>query len=381
MNKRVLDLHEVHTGVLSISPELEVSNDVELAEAYTPGVAELSLLIKDNHELSRKFTISGKLIAVVTDGSAVLGLGNVGTKAGLPIVEGKSLLYKTFANVDAIPIGIDQVDVVEFVKTVHNISSSFGGIHLEDIKAPKCFEIEDELQKQLDIPVYHDDQEGTAIAVLAGLINAAKVAKKELTELSVVINGIGASGLATAKLLYSAGISRLTLVDKQGILVKNDKSLNFYQRQLVEKINSDHDGGDLSKAIFQKDVFIGLSEGNIVTKEMIQSMNPNPIVFALANPIPEITPKKAKEGGASIIATGSSIYPNQINNVLVFPGLFKGLLESGGKKVTLDLQKQVANALASMIEDPTEDKFIPQVFDSGVAEKVSQAVCSFFYKK
>lgn len=377
----MLDLHEVHTGVLSISPELEVSNDVELAEAYTPGVAELSLLIKDNHELSRKFTISGKLIAVVTDGSAVLGLGNVGTKAGLPIVEGKSLLYKTFANVDAIPIGIDQVDVVEFVKTVHNISSSFGGIHLEDIKAPKCFEIEDELQKQLDIPVYHDDQEGTAIAVLAGLINAAKVAKKELTELSVVINGIGASGLATAKLLYSAGISRLTLVDKQGILVKNDKSLNFYQRQLVEKINSDHDGGDLSKAIFQKDVFIGLSEGNIVTKEMIQSMNPNPIVFALANPIPEITPKKAKEGGASIIATGSSIYPNQINNVLVFPGLFKGLLESGGKKVTLDLQNQVANALASMIEDPTEDKFIPQVFDSGVAEKVSQAVCSFFYKK
>lgn len=374
MNEEVLALHKEHTGVLSIHPDIQVTDNRDLAKAYTPGVAELSLLIEQDHNLAREYTISGKLVAVITDGSAVLGLGNVGSQAGLPIVEGKALLYKVLANVDAIPLAIEQKSVDEIVQTITNLQNSFSGIHLEDIAAPACFEIEEKLQEILSIPVYHDDQEGTAVVVLAGLINAAKVAKKSLSELKIVMNGLGASGVATAKLLYQAGIKQIIFVDIQGVLTSEDKTLNKYQLQLVEKSQTQSQAKTLADAIIDQDVFIGLSDGNLLTSEMVQKMANDPIIFALANPIPEILPKEAKKGGAHLVATGSSQYPNQVNNILVFPGLFKGLLASKKSKVTLELQETVAEKLAGMIQEPTIDKFIPQVFDEAVVDVVSQAV-------
>ncbi|UUV99157.1 NAD(P)-dependent malic enzyme [Vagococcus luciliae] len=377
MNNEILELHHEHIGVLSIQSELPVKNGIDLAKAYTPGVAELSKLIEKHNELAREYTISGKLVAVISDGSAVLGLGNVGPQAGLPIVEGKSLLYKTFANVDAIPMAIDQVEIDAFVETIKNMSHSFAGIHLEDIQAPRCFEIEDKLKELLDIPVYHDDQEGTAIVVLAGLINAAKVSHRKLSDLKIVLNGVGASGVATAKLLAAAGVTHVTLVDKEGILTKSSAQLNPYQEHLLSLFNK-RESGDLSEAIVDQDVFIGLSTGNLLTKEMIRTMNDNPIIFALANPVPEVTPEEAKEGGAKLIATGSSDYPNQVNNVLAFPGLFAGLLEAKAKFVDEKLQLHVAKTLADLVENPTEDYFIPNVFETRVVPAVKQSVVNFF---
>jgi malate dehydrogenase (oxaloacetate-decarboxylating) len=377
MEDKVLEMHKKHTGVLSIQPNLNVTNSQDLANAYTPGVAEISLLIEKDHDLAREYTVSGKLVAVVTDGSAVLGLGNIGSQAGLPIVEGKSLLYKTLAGVDAIPLTLEQRPADEIVQTLRNLQNSFGGIHLEDIAAPACFEIEEKLQAQLQIPVYHDDQEGTAMVVLAGLINAAQLAHKRLEELSVVITGIGAAGVATAKLLHFVGISDITLVDKQGILTAADATLNRYQAQLVKAINRPQTPGTLADAISDKDVFIGLSDKHLLTADMVQQMATDPIIFALANPVPEIEPQEARKGGAHLIATGSSKHPNQVNNILVFPGLFKGLLAAKTKKVTLQLEYLVANRLANMVSEPTIDKFIPQVFDQGVVETVEQAVLDY----
>lgn len=377
MNNEILDLHHEHIGVLSIQSELPVKNGIDLAKAYTPGVAELSKLIEKSPELAREYTISGKLVAVISDGSAVLGLGNVGPQASLPIVEGKSLLYKTFANVDAIPMAVDQVEIDAFVETIKNMSHSFAGIHLEDIQAPRCFEIEDKLKELLDIPVYHDDQEGTAIVVLAGLINAAKVSSRSLSDLKIVLNGVGASGVATAKLLAAAGIKEVTLVDKEGILTKESKTLNPYQEQLLSYF-SERNPGDLSQAVKNQDVFIGLSTGNVLTEEMIGTMNDNPIIFALANPVPEITPKKAKEAGVTLMATGSSDYPNQVNNVLAFPGLFAGLLEAKATSVDEELQLHVAHTLAELVETPTEAYFIPNVFETRVVPAVTQSVVDFF---
>ena len=377
MNNEILELHHEHIGVLSVQSELPVKNGIDLAKAYTPGVAELSKLIEKHNELAREYTISGKLVAVISDGSAVLGLGNVGPQAGLPIVEGKSLLYKTFANVDAIPMAIDQVEIDVFVETIKNMSHSFAGIHLEDIQAPRCFEIEDKLKELLDIPVYHDDQEGTAIVVLAGLINAAKASHRKLSDLKIVLNGVGASGVATAKLLAAAGVTHVTLVDKEGILTKSSAQLNPYQKHLLSLFNK-RESGDLSEAIVDQDVFIGLSTGNLLTKEMIRTMNDNPIIFALANPVPEVTPEEAKEGGAKLVATGSSDYPNQVNNVLAFPGLFAGLLEAKAKSVDEQLQLHVAKTLADLVENPTEDYFIPNVFETRVVSAIKRAVVNFF---
>jgi malate dehydrogenase (oxaloacetate-decarboxylating) len=377
MEDKVLEMHKKHTGVLSIQPNINVTNSQDLANAYTPGVAEISLLIEKDHDLAREYTVSGKLVAVVTDGSAVLGLGNIGSQAGLPIVEGKSLLYKTLAGVDAIPLTLEQRPADEVVQTLRNLQNSFGGIHLEDIAAPACFEIEEKLQAQLQIPVYHDDQEGTAMVVLAGLINAAQLAHKRLEELSVVITGIGAAGVATAKLLNFVGISDITLVDKQGILTAADATLNRYQAQLVKAINRPQTPGTLADAISDKDVFIGLSDKHLLTADMVQQMATDPIIFALANPVPEIEPQEARKGGAHLIATGSSKHPNQVNNILVFPGLFKGLLAAKTKKVTLQLEYLVAKRLANMVSEPTIDKFIPQVFDQGVVETVEQAVLDY----
>lgn len=376
--EEVLAIHQKNIGVLSLEATEAVLNHHDLAKMYTPGVAELSLMIAQNHELAREWTISGKLIAVITDGSAVLGLGNMGTQAGLPIVEGKALLYKNLAGVDAIPLALEQKSVDEMVQTIENLQNSFAGIHLEDISAPKCFEIEEKLQQRLNIPVYHDDQEGTAIVVLAGLINAAKIKGKPLNELRVVINGVGASGVATAKLCIQAGITHLTLVDRQGVLREEDPALNPYQRALLRQvIKPSVENKDLATAVVNQDVFLGLSEADVLTPALIKSMNQDPIIFALANPKPEIEPALAQANGVRLLATGSSKYPNQVNNILVFPGLFKGLLAAKGRKVDVGLQMTVARSLAAMISEPTVEKFIPNVFDGGVVDTVFNAVLDY----
>ncbi|EGO8813338.1 NADP-dependent malic enzyme [Enterococcus faecalis] len=378
MLEEVLAIHQKNIGVLSLEATEAVLNHHDLAKMYTPGVAELSLMIAKNHELAREWTISGKLIAVITDGSAVLGLGNMGTQAGLPIVEGKALLYKNLAGVDAIPLALEQKSVDEMVQTIENLQNSFAGIHLEDISAPKCFEIEEKLQQRLNIPVYHDDQEGTAIVVLAGLINAAKIKGKPLNELRVVINGVGASGVATAKLCIQAGITHLTLVDRQGVLREEDPTLNPYQRALLRQvIKPSVENKDLATAIVNQDVFLGLSEADVLTPALIKSMNQDPIIFALANPKPEIEPALAQANGVRLLATGSSKYPNQVNNILAFPGLFKGLLAAKGRKVDVGLQMTVARSLAAMISEPTAEKFIPNVFDGGVVDTVFNAVLDY----
>ncbi|WP_033659376.1 NADP-dependent malic enzyme [Enterococcus faecalis] len=378
MLEEVLAIHQKNIGVLSLEATEAVLNHHDLAKMYTPGVAELSLMIAQNHELAREWTISGKLIAVITDGSAVLGLGNMGTQAGLPIVEGKALLYKNLAGVDAIPLALEQKSVDEMVQTIENLQNSFAGIHLEDISAPKCFEIEEKLQQRLNIPVYHDDQEGTAIVVLAGLINAAKIKGKPLNELRVVINGVGASGVATAKLCIQAGITHLTLVDRQGVLREEDPTLNPYQRALLRQvIKPSVENKDLATAVVNQDVFLGLSEGDVLTPALIKSMNQDPIIFALANPKPEIEPALAQANGVRLLATGSSKYPNQVNNILAFPGLFKGLLAAKGRKVDVGLQMTVARSLAAMISEPTAEKFIPNVFDGGVVDTVFNAVLDY----
>lgn len=376
--EEVLAIHQKNIGVLSLEATEAVLNHHDLAKMYTPGVAELSLMIAKNHELAREWTISGKLIAVITDGSAVLGLGNMGTQAGLPIVEGKALLYKNLAGVDAIPLALEQKSVDEMVQTIENLQNSFAGIHLEDISAPKCFEIEEKLQQRLNIPVYHDDQEGTAIVVLAGLINAAKIKGKPLNELRVVINGVGASGVATAKLCIQAGITHLTLVDRQGVLREEDPTLNPYQRALLRQvIKPSVENKDLATAVVNQDVFLGLSEADVLTPALIESMNQDPIIFALANPKPEIEPALAQANGVRLLATGSSKYPNQVNNILAFPGLFKGLLAAKGRKVDVGLQMTVARSLAAMISEPTAEKFIPNVFDGGVVDTVFNAVLDY----
>ncbi|EGO8011119.1 NADP-dependent malic enzyme [Enterococcus faecalis] len=378
MLEEVLAIHQKNIGVLSLEATEAVLNHHDLAKMYTPGVAELSLMIAQNHELAREWTISGKLIAVITDGSAVLGLGNMGTQAGLPIVEGKALLYKNLAGVDAIPLALEQKSVDEMVQTIENLQNSFAGIHLEDISAPKCFEIEEKLQQRLNIPVYHDDQEGTAIVVLAGLINAAKIKGKPLNELRVVINGVGASGVATAKLCIQAGITHLTLVDRQGVLREEDPTLNPYQRALLRQvIKPSVENKDLATAVVNQDVFLGLSEADVLTPALIKSMNQDPIIFALANPKPEIEPAFAQANGVRLLATGSSKYPNQVNNILAFPGLFKGLLAAKGRKVDVGLQMTVARSLAAMISEPTAEKFIPNVFDGGVVDTVFNAVLDY----
>lgn len=375
-NEEILKVHEDHTGVLDIQSDLGVHNKADLGKAYTPGVAVLSKLIAKHPELKDKYTVSGKLVALVTDGSAVLGLGNIGPAGGLPVIEGKALLYKDLAGINAIPIAVNQVSPEEIVKTIQNISQSFAGIHLEDIAAPKCFEIEEALSKSLNIPVYHDDQEGTAIVVLAGLINAAKVVGKQLENMHVVINGIGASGLATVRLLYAAGIKHLTLVDVYGVVTPNDLRYNRYQRKFAAKINSSDDQKDLklTDVMADQDVFIGLSDQHLLSGDDVSKMAKDPIIFALANPVPEIEPEEATKAGAKVIATGSSQHPNQVNNILAFPGLFKGLLASGITHVDSNLQLVVAKALASVVDTPTAEEVVPGVFDDQVVPTVSKAV-------
>lgn len=376
MEDDIFDLHSKNTGMLDIDSDFEVKNRRELAEAYTPGVSNISKVIAKDPNLKNRYTMSGKLIAVITDGSAVLGLGNIGPAAGLPVVEGKALLYKELADVDAIPLAVNQLTASEIAETIANMSKSFAGIHLEDIAAPKCFAAEEKLKELVKVPVYHDDQEGTAIVVLAGLINATKVVHKNLRDLKIVINGVGASGIATGKLLQSIGIKNITLVDKYGVVHPTDDNYNSYQQDLAAKVISS-EGVTLDDVIDSQDAFIGLSDGHLLSASQVQRMAENPIIFALANPVPEISPSEAKQGGAAVIATGSSEYPNQVNNILAFPGLFKGLLGSEIKEVDSGLQLNVAKAISSLVKEPTAQKIIPSVFDDGVVQTVAQSVVQY----
>ena len=380
-DKEILSMHAKNQGVLNIAPQFEVKNRKELGEAYTPGVAIISKLIERYPELKDKYTLSGKLVALVTDGSAVLGLGNIGPAGGLPVVEGKALLYKDLANVNALPLTVEQVPVDEFVATLKNMQESFAGFHLEDIKAPRCFEIEEKLSKVVNIPVYHDDQEGTAIVVLAGLINAARVVKKNLKDLKVIINGVGASGVATARLLFAAGIKNITFVDIDGPVHVDSQNYNHYQTDLVKQSADQTPYKNLSEAVKDRDVFIGLSDADVLTSEQVKTMAKNPIIFALANPKPEIDPQVAKDADAAVMATGSSQYPNQVNNILVFPGLYKGLLSADLNKVDFGLEKAIASALANMISNPTAEKIVPGVFDDGVVNTVAKAVQHYANQK
>lgn len=380
-DKEILSMHAKNQGVLNIAPQFEVKNRKELGEAYTPGVAIISKLIERYPELKDKYTLSGKLVALVTDGSAVLGLGNIGPAGGLPVVEGKALLYKDLANVNALPLTVEQVPVDEFVATLKNMQESFAGFHLEDIKAPRCFEIEEKLSKVVNIPVYHDDQEGTAIVVLAGLINAARVVKKNLKDLKVIINGVGASGVATARLLFAAGIKNITFVDIDGPVHVDSQNYNHYQTDLVKQSADQTPYKNLSEAVKDRDVFIGLSDADVLTSEQVKTMAKNPIIFALANPKPEIDPQVAKDADAAVMATGSSQYPNQVNNILAFPGLYKGLLSADLNKVDFGLEKAIASALANMISNPTAEKIVPGVFDDGVVNTVVKAVQHYASQK
>ena len=370
----LLKQRELAHGLISINPNFDINNREQLSQIYTPGVSTICKEVEHHPSMVKTLTSVGNSIAVITDGTAVLGLGNIGTLAGYPIVEAKALVYKDLAGVNAIPLCVDQIGCNELIKTIKNISPSFSGIHLEDIKAPECFYIEEELKKTLNIPVYHDDQHGTAIAVLGALYNGAKVVNKDFSKLKVLILGAGASGIATAKLLLKAGIEDIILVDKNGALVNGDETLNAPQKEMAKITNKEFKKGTLEEVIKGRDVFIGLSEGNLVTKEMVESMNNDPIIFALANPTPEIKPEIAKEAGARVIATGGPSYPNQINNILVFPGLFQGLLEAKATDVTYDVMIAVGKKLASLVENPTAEKIIPGVFDGDIVKSVSETV-------
>lgn len=376
VKEQSLKLHKDKHGAIEVIGTMPLLNGDDLALAYTPGVAGPCMEIARNNEKAYDYTIKGKTVAVITNGTAVLGLGNIGPLAGLPVVEGKALLLKRFAGIDAIPLCVDSSDPDEIVNTIRNISLGFGGIHLEDIKAPECFYIEDQLKKKLDIPVYHDDQHGTAIAVLAGLYNALKIVKKDLEKVKIVINGAGASGIATAKLLISAGAKNIVLCDIGGILDQEDVSLNGPQREIAGITNQNKEKGLLVAAMKAADVMIGVSDGNTVTEEMVASMNKDSIVFALANPVPEIMPDVAHRSGARITATGRSDFANQINNVLVFPGMFKGVLESRVKDITDEMKICAAKSIAAIVseEELTEEYIVPSVFNEKVSLAVAEAV-------
>ena len=371
-----LKLHEEKVGKLEVISKVKVRTREDLSLAYTPGVAEPCRKIHENEENVYKYTSKGNLVAVVTDGTAVLGLGDIGPKAGLPVMEGKAILFKEFADVDAFPICLATKDVDEIVRTVKLIAPGFGGINLEDIGAPRCFEIEERLKSELDIPVFHDDQHGTAIVVLAGLINALKVVEKKIEDIKVVVNGPGAAGTAIVKLLLSSGVKNLIVCDKPGILYRGDESLDEAKRGLAKITNQDNIQGTLADAIVGADVFIGVSAPGVVSQDMVRSMNKDSILFAMANPTPEIMPEEAKVAGARVIGTGRSDFPNQINNVLAFPGIFRGALDVRAKEINEEMKIAAAYAIASMIkdEDLNENNVIPYALDRTVAVNVAEAI-------
>lgn len=375
-NKLSLELHAQNQGKIEIVSKIKVENREDLSKAYTPGVAEPCRKIAENKEEAYTYTSKSNLVAVVTDGTAVLGLGDIGPEAAMPVMEGKAILFKEFADVNAFPICLDTKDTEEIIKAVKYIAPTFGGINLEDISAPRCFEIERRLKEELDIPVFHDDQHGTAIAVSAGLINALKLVGKKFEEANVVINGAGSAGISICKLLMMQGIGNVVLVDRNGALAKGEEWMNDAQKEMAEVTNKKNERGLLTEIIKGKDVFIGVSAPNVVTAEMISSMAKDSIVFAMANPTPEIMPEEAIKGGARVVATGRSDYPNQINNVLVFPGIFRGALDVGATDITEEMKIAAARAIASIVkeEELKEDYVIPGAFNHEVAKVVAEEV-------
>ncbi len=375
-NEMALKMHEEHKGKISVTSKVAVKTRDDLSTAYTPGVAEPCRKIRDDKSEVYRYTAKGNLVAVVSDGTAVLGLGDIGPEAAMPVMEGKSILFKEFAGIDAFPICLDTKDTDEIVETVKRLAPTFGGINLEDISAPRCFEIERRLKEELDIPVFHDDQHGTAIVVSAGLTNALKYVGKEFSKAKVVINGAGSAGISICKLLLELGVGDIVLVDRNGILAVGEEWMNPAQKEMAEKTNKEQIHGDLKTAMQGRDVFVGVSAPNIVTAEMVGTMAKDAIVFAMANPTPEIMPDEAKKGGARVVATGRSDFPNQINNVLVFPGIFKGALEARATDITEEMKIAAVRAIADIIkpEELTEDYIIPGAFDERVADNVAREV-------
>ena len=375
-NEMSLKLHEECEGKLEVALKCPLENKDDLSTAYTPGVAEPCRKIHENPEDAYKHTLKQNTVAVVSDGTAVLGLGDIGPLAAIPVMEGKSVLFKKFGNVDAFPICLDTKDVDEIVETVKRIAPSFGGINLEDISSPRCFEVEERLKKELDIPVFHDDQHGTAIVCTAGLTNALKIVGKKWEDISAVISGAGSAGISICKLLQKFGIGNVVLVDSQGALVDGDPRLNPAKQEIAAVTNKNKETGSLADVIKGKDVFIGVSAPGLVTADMVRTMAKDPIIFAMANPTPEIMPDEAKEGGARIVATGRSDFPNQINNVLVFPGIFRGALDARATAITEPMKVAAAKAIASIVSDEelSEDYIIPDAFNEKVAPAVAKAV-------
>ena len=374
--EKALQLHEEWNGKFETTPKMDIATREDLALAYTPGVAEPCKVIAQDPEAAYKYTMKANTVAVVSDGSAVLGLGNIGALAAMPVMEGKAVLFKEFGGVNAVPICLDTQDTEEIIKSVVNIAPAFGGINLEDISAPRCFEIETRLKELLNIPVFHDDQHGTAIVVLAGIINALKVTGKKKEDCRVVVNGAGSAGVAITKLLLTYGFPHITMCDINGIISKNSPNLNWMQQQMTEVTNLEERTGTLADALKGADIFVGVSAPNIVSKEMVASMNKDAILFAMANPVPEIMPDLAKEAGAKVVGTGRSDFPNQVNNVVAFPGIFKGALEGRATQITEEMKLAAANAIAGLVpeEELNENNILPEAFDPRVADTVSKAI-------
>ena len=375
-SEKALKMHEEWHGKIETCAKSHVNSREDLAIAYTPGVAEPCKVIAKDPEAAYTYTMKSNTVAVVSDGSAVLGLGNIGALAAMPVMEGKAVLFKEFGGVNAVPICLDTQDTEEIIKTVVNIAPAFGGINLEDISAPRCFEIEERLKELLDIPVFHDEQHGTAIVVLAGIINAMKVTGKDKESSKVVVNGAGSAGVAITKLLLTYGFKHVTMCDINGILGKDSKDLNWMQEKMVEVTNLEQKTGKLADALKGADIFVGVSAPNIVTPEMVASMNKDAILFAMANPVPEIMPDIAKAAGAKVVGTGRSDFPNQVNNVVAFPGIFKGALEGRATAITEDMKLATAKAIAGLVPDEelNENNILPEAFDPRVADVVSRAV-------
>lgn len=375
-NEKALKMHEEWNGKIETTAKAHVYSREDLAIAYTPGVAEPCKVIAQDPEAAYKYTMKANTVAVVSDGSAVLGLGNIGALAAMPVMEGKAVLFKEFGGVNAVPICLDTQDTEEIIKSVVNIAPAFGGINLEDISAPRCFEIETRLKELLNIPVFHDDQHGTAIVVLAGIINALKVTGKKKEDCRVVVNGAGSAGVAITKLLLTYGFPHITMCDINGIISKNSPNLNWMQQQMTEVTNLEERTGTLADALKGADIFVGVSAPNIVSKEMVASMNKDAILFAMANPVPEIMPDLAKEAGAKVVGTGRSDFPNQVNNVVAFPGIFKGALEGRATQITEEMKLAAANAIAGLVpeEELNENNILPEAFDPRVADTVSKAI-------
>ena len=376
--EKALKCHEEWNGKLETIAKSKVNSREDLAIAYTPGVAEPCKVIAKDKELAYKYTWKSNTVAVVSDGSAVLGLGNIGPYAAMPVMEGKCVLFKEFGNVNAVPICLDTQDTDEIIATVKNIAPGFGGINLEDISAPRCFEIEERLKEILDIPVFHDDQHGTAIVVLAGIINGLRVTGKKKEDCKVVVNGAGSAGVAITKLILKYGFKNVTMCDRHGIIGKDYPDLNWMQKKMTEVTNLDNASGTLADALKGADIFVGVSAPNIVTPEMVASMNKDSILFAMANPVPEIMPDAAKAAGARIVGTGRSDFPNQVNNVIAFPGIFRGALEGRARQITEEMKLAAAEALAHLVSDEelNNDFIMPEAFDPRVADVVAEAVKS-----